>query len=126
MKTDTRGFSLTELMVGIAIIALLMTLMVPNYIHSRNRSRMVMCLSNLKLIKQALTAYMTQNNLNPNQNAVPFYQGVIVNHNSAYIEQEPLTPVHNRSYSITTFGEDPTCPNRDEDPGNQEFFNHIL
>lgn len=51
------GVSLVELLVVIAIISILLTVLVPITVQSRNRARTVACLSNLHQIGAALIAY---------------------------------------------------------------------
>ncbi len=52
-----RGFTLTEMLVVIAVIAILMALLFPVYGTAREKARQNACLTNLKQIGTALTAY---------------------------------------------------------------------
>jgi general secretion pathway protein G len=50
----TRGFTLVELLVVMAIVATLLTLVAPRYIESVDRSREVVLRTNLKLLRSAI------------------------------------------------------------------------
>jgi prepilin-type N-terminal cleavage/methylation domain len=52
-----RGFTLTEMLTVIAIMAILMALLFPVFSTSRERARQNACLTNLKQVGTALTAY---------------------------------------------------------------------
>lgn len=126
LRKKSRGFTLPEVMIGIAIIGLLLALAIPGLLASRKRAKDRLCQNHLRLIQKALKEYMVVEGVFEDDNASAVYQGVIVGAPDAYIEEEPLTPVGNRSYSVTTFGADPTCPNRDDDPTDSEFIKHII
>jgi prepilin-type N-terminal cleavage/methylation domain-containing protein len=57
-----RGFSIVELMVVIAIIAILMAILLPTLVNAQKQARKVECQSNLRTIGQILVAYMNENN----------------------------------------------------------------
>ena len=54
------GFTLFEIMVLVAIIALLMAIVVPNYLGAREKTIKNICITNQKMIFTAATAYQTQ------------------------------------------------------------------
>jgi len=56
------GFSLIELLVVLAIIALLAALLFPIFASARERGRQTVCLSNLRQIGQALALYQSDYN----------------------------------------------------------------
>lgn len=51
------GVTLLELMVAVAIIAVLLTLAVPNFINARRRAKASSCANNLKLLYEAGQLY---------------------------------------------------------------------
>lgn len=56
MKSKNRhetGFTLVEIMIVVAIIGLLATIAIPNYINSRRAAQMSVCISNLRSINGA-------------------------------------------------------------------------
>jgi prepilin-type N-terminal cleavage/methylation domain-containing protein len=55
------GFTLIELMIVIAIIAILAAILIPNFIHARSMAQLTGCKSNLKNIATALEAYSVDN-----------------------------------------------------------------
>lgn len=60
-----RGFTLVELVVVIAIIALLMAILVPSLQNSRQQAKAVLCGSNIKQLVLGLILYETENETFP-------------------------------------------------------------
>jgi type II secretion system protein G len=56
-----RGFTLIEMMVVIAIIAVLAFLMVPNYMRARSRTQLTSCQAGMKTLGTALEMYAADN-----------------------------------------------------------------
>lgn len=55
------GFTLIELMIVIAIIAILASVMIPNFIHARGMAQLTACKGNLKTIATGLESYSVDN-----------------------------------------------------------------
>ena len=60
MKKD-RAFTLIEMMVVMALIALLAAILIPNFNRARAKSQLEACRTNLKSIAQALEIYASEN-----------------------------------------------------------------
>ncbi len=58
-RKKSGGFTLIELMIVIAIIAILAAILVPNFIRARAQGQFTACKSNLKNIATALEMYST-------------------------------------------------------------------
>jgi len=56
------GFTLVEIMIVVAIIALLAAIAVPNFLRARKRSQATRVLEDLRIISQALDQYAIDNN----------------------------------------------------------------
>ncbi len=59
MRRKSGGFTLIELMIVIAIIAILAAILVPNFIRARAQGQLTACKSNLKNIGTAFEMYST-------------------------------------------------------------------
>lgn len=59
-RATTLGFSLLELLVVVAVIALLLAILLPSYARVREDARRTMCLANLKNIGVALFEYSSE------------------------------------------------------------------
>ena len=65
MKTlhrSNRGFTLVEIMIVVAIIALLASIAVPNFLRARKRSQATRILEDLRVIDSAIDEYAIENN----------------------------------------------------------------
>jgi prepilin-type N-terminal cleavage/methylation domain-containing protein len=99
---NKKGFTLVEIMIVVLIMGILMTIAVPSFVNSRNRSRKNSCIANLRSIDSAKTQYVMENMLDTGatvstSNLVPTYMRVM-----------PTCPASG-TYSINTFPNDPTC-----------------
>lgn len=65
MKRSRNGFTLIELLVVVAIIALLISILLPSLQAARNRAKAVACASNLKQQGLALTYYVHETGFYP-------------------------------------------------------------
>lgn len=120
------GFTLVEIMIVVAILGILLIIVTPGFLKARRQSRDKMCQNNLRLISHALKQYKIDENLADTTDATAVYNGLIVNSPNAYIEKEPLCPIGLKRYNVTTVDADPTCPNRDSNPTDIDYQNHVL
>jgi prepilin-type N-terminal cleavage/methylation domain-containing protein len=70
LKFTNRGFTLVEIMIVVAIIALLASIAVPNFLRSRKRSQATQVLEDLRLIDDASDLYAIENNKSGGVNVV--------------------------------------------------------
>jgi prepilin-type N-terminal cleavage/methylation domain-containing protein len=67
VKTATRsGFTLVEIMIVVAIIGMLASIAVPNYIRARGNAQVSECINNLKQIDGAAQTWALENKKAPN------------------------------------------------------------
>ena len=59
---NRKGFTLVEIMIVVAIIALLAAIAIPSFLKSRQESRKSVCINNLRLIMHAKEQYGTSHN----------------------------------------------------------------
>ena len=62
LNTKRGGFTLVEIMIVVAIIALLAAIAVPNFLRSRKRSQATQVLEDLRIIDSAVDQYAIENN----------------------------------------------------------------
>ncbi len=61
MKIAKKGFTLVEIMIVVAIIAILAAVAIPNFVKYRKTSQATACVSNLKQIQAATEQYLMAN-----------------------------------------------------------------
>jgi prepilin-type N-terminal cleavage/methylation domain-containing protein len=61
-KSNRRGFTLVEIMIVVAIIALLASIAVPNFLRARKRSQASRILEDLRVLDGATDQYAIENN----------------------------------------------------------------
>jgi prepilin-type N-terminal cleavage/methylation domain-containing protein len=61
-KFNRRGFTLVEIMIVVAIIALLASIAVPNFMRARKRSQATRILEDLRVLDNATDEYAIENN----------------------------------------------------------------
>jgi general secretion pathway protein G len=89
-REGQEGFTLIEMMVVVAIIAVLVAVLVPNFMRARAQAQTTSCMMNLKEIATALELYQTDNDQYPTASKVP------VNSTDTnlfpYVNQVPIDP----------------------------------
>ena len=63
LKTPTRsGFTLVEIMIVVAIIWLLVSIAIPNFVHARSSAQQNACINNLRQIDGAAQTWALEHN----------------------------------------------------------------
>ena len=97
MTKSQKGFTLIELMIVIAIIAILAAILIPNFLHARAEAQTSGCEGNEKQIATALEEYAVDNNGK--------YVGGSVTSTllgTLYLGVTPKDPVDSSQYSVNT------------------------
>lgn len=103
---NQRGFTLLEMMVVVAIIAILAAVLIPNFTHARAQAATSACMANLKSVATAFELYYTDKQAYPagtNANidaSATGASGVL----SGYLGQPPEDPAagSGKYYTYTT------------------------
>ena len=105
MKRMLKGFTLVEIMIVVAIIAILAAVAIPNFVRYRKSSQANACISNLKQIQTAYEQAKMAGETPANVKA-------ICGPNS-FIRTEPLCPTtKTNTYTLpATETDNPTCGN---------------
>ena len=63
MRLKEKGFTLVEIMIVVAIIAILSAIAIPNFMTARSKSRANACRANLRQLESAVEQYAMDNTL---------------------------------------------------------------
>jgi len=106
MKKMTRksGFTLVEIMIVVAIIALLAAIAIPNFVKARTASQKSACIANLKQIDGAKATWA----LEQKKTSADLPTTADLYGSTLYIRDEPLCPAGG-AYSLLPVDPKPTC-----------------
>ena len=109
-----RGFTLVEIMIVVAIIGLLATIAIPNFVKARNTAQASACINNMKQIAGAIDLFALENNKTDGD-------PITANDVKPYIKDKemPVCPAGNKEYQLAgTVGASPsvTCLNAASTP----------
>jgi prepilin-type N-terminal cleavage/methylation domain-containing protein len=97
-KIQNRAFTLVELMVVIAIIAILAAILIPNFMHARAQAATAGCEGNEKMIATGLEEYAVDHNgtYGPGGSVSSTLLGTL------YLGVTPTDPLNASHYTVTT------------------------
>jgi len=119
-KLRTKGFTLVEIMIVVAIIGILITIAVPGFLRARENARGRACQENLAKIDGSKEQYALENNLS-NGSACDMSNLVLANR-TGYMRSTPACP-SGGSYTVAVIGTDPSCS---IGTTNAPFEEHVL
>jgi len=105
-KASQAGFTLVEIMIVVAIIGLLATIAIPNFMKARATAQTSACINNLRQIEGAIQMWATETK-QADDAPVTFTQI------SGYLKNQVVCPSGGKnfgdSYQITTAADRPAC-----------------
>ena len=111
--SPSSGFTLIEIMIVVAIIGLLATIAIPNFLHARRVAQMNACVSNLSQIAGAIQMWAMENNAGTGTPVTPANLTPLMGRGtgsiaSVYCPVDPTKTFVN-SYNIADSATKPTC-----------------
>jgi prepilin-type N-terminal cleavage/methylation domain-containing protein len=106
-KTNLRSaFTLVEIMIVVAIIGMLATIAIPNYMQAREKTRQTACITNLQRLEGAIEAWALETR---KQSGQPVEYSDI----SGYLRNSVICPAggttFSDSYQLTSVDGRPSC-----------------
>ncbi len=111
IKTNgSKGFTLVEIMIVVAIIGLLATIAIPNFVRARSTAQQNACINNLRQIDSAGQQWALETRQGAQTNAVPAFSDI-----SPYLRNQVTCPAggssatFNTSYVLVDVQSKPKC-----------------
>ena len=105
-KLRTRGFTLVEIMIVVAIIGILISIAVPSFLRARENARGRACQENLAKIDGSKEQWALENN--QSNGATVAWSDLVQSNRTGYLRATPICP-SSGTYTIAVVGSDPTC-----------------
>ena len=104
LKKNNKGYTILEIMIVVAVIALLAAIAVPDFLKSKQKTRQTICINNLRIISSAKEQAAAEHGYEEGDtltepDLIPYIKG----------NQMPSCPSKGGTYSINAVGENPTC-----------------
>jgi prepilin-type N-terminal cleavage/methylation domain-containing protein len=109
-RWEPAAFTLTELLVVVAVISILAAIALPNFLHAQVRARVAACHSDMRAIGMALEMYYTDHNTYPpwiqnrvtgvddrHPNQIRYYR---LTTPTAYLSEIPRDPFSTRANAV--------------------------
>lgn len=100
-----RGFTLLELMIVVAIIAILAGILIPNFTHARAQAQTAACEANLREIATAFELYYADNQVYPAGSNTKIIATTIASGGVSYLStvpQDPSAATTGANYTFTS------------------------
>jgi len=110
LRGQKKGLTLIEIIIAVAILAVLMTIAVPNFMGIRARVRRDACINNLRQIKLAKEQWALEKDKDYTNTPAAADLDAYVKDGTASLKC-PLDPANTfaTSYTINNVGTDPVC-----------------
>ncbi|MGO8925452.1 MAG: competence type IV pilus major pilin ComGC [Limisphaerales bacterium] len=107
-KMRVEGFTLTEIMIVVALIGLLATIAIPNWVHARTTSQTNACINNLREVSGATQQWATDNRSGPDTTVTP-EEVLPYLHCAVVCPAGGATATFGSSYTLNTVADLPLC-----------------
>lgn len=110
-----RGFTLVEIMIVVAIIAIALSIAIPNYLTMSSTSKRTVCINNIKKLAGAVDQYVIENNVDVGTKLSSAQEDEVY---SKYIRGGVPTCPSGGQYTIETIGSNPQVRCTKEEDGH--------
>ncbi len=97
-----KGFTLVEIMIVVAVIAIIVAVAIPSFVNSRQRARRNLCLKSLRTINDAKSMWAVSEGHTSLE--TPTWDGLV----PTYIKKIPVCPAGG-TYTMQIVDTNPTC-----------------
>ena len=102
-----QGFTLVEIMIVVAIVALLAAIAIPNFVKSRHEARMAACVNNMRVIDASIQQYLLKNDMGEADYGSVTLDILIT---GSYLHKAPTCPAAKGSQFGVSTEDGVTCP----------------